>query len=115
MSTKHYYAMHTPYGDAVDTNGTPIGSVFMFSKKRQRDAWVEDNYFNAYNSKDRQAKAITEHHARVTMLRQCGRDMYEAHERDRLKGSYSDYREYAQYCPTALMYDDYCKVISYGD
>lgn len=115
MATKHYYAMHTPYGNAVDTNGTPIGTVFIFAKKRERDAWAEENYFNTYNSNAHQTKAITEHEARVTMLRQCGREMYEAHERDRLKGSYADYREFAQYCPTAIMYDDYINLTGFRD
>ena len=115
MATKHYYAMHTTQGDAVDSDGTPIGTVFVFTRKRERDGWAERNYFNTWNGKDHQTKAITEHEARVTMLRQCGREMYEAHERDRLKGSYADYREYAQYCPTAIMHDDYIWLTGFGD
>ena len=117
MATKHYYAMHTPMGNSAiwaDKRTIP-GTVFMFSKKRERDEWVEDNSYNTYNGNANQTMTITEHEARVTMLRQYGRELYDAHESDRLKGSYSDYREYAQYCPTAIMYDDYNKVVGTRD
>ena len=117
MATKHYYAMHTPKGNNViwaDTRTIP-GTVFMFAKKRERDDWVEDNEFNTYNGNAHQTMTISEHEARVIMLRQHGRELYDAHELDRLKGSYADYREYAQYCPTAIMYDDYNKVVGTRD
>ena len=112
MSTKHYYAMHTPYGNAVDTSNTPIGTVYMFAKKRERDDWAEDNYYNAWNGIANQTRIITEHDARVIMLRQCGREMAERHNR---YGLHYPYREYAQYYPTALMHDDYDKVAGYRD
>ena len=108
MATKHYYAMHTPYGDAVDTNNTPIGTVFMFSRKRARDEWVEDNEYNTYNGNAHQTMTLTEHEARVIMLRQHGREMSDHH---RNHGLYCTYREYAQWCPTWLMYEDYEAVI----
>ena len=50
------------------------------------------------------------------MLRQHGREMFEYHN-DNLKmsgrplESYGDYREYAQYCPTAIMARDYGAII----
>ena len=115
MTTKHYYAMHTPQGNATDANGTPIGSVQMFAKKRERDEWVAENSFNPRSGKAHQTATISEHDARVTMLRQYGREMYNAHELDRFKVSSYSYREYAQYYPTALMHDDYNKVIGLRD
>ena len=108
MATKHYYAMHTPYGNAVDDNNTPIGTVYMFAKKRERDDWAEDNYYNTRNGNANQTRIITEHEARVIMLRQHGREMAERHNRHGLPYSY---REYAQYYPTALMYGDYSGIV----
>ena len=108
MATKHYYAMHTPYGNAVDPNGTPIGTVFMFDSKRERDDWAEDNYFNTRNGNANQTRTIAEHEARVTMLRQCRREMLEHHNRNGLAWPY---RDYAQYCPTAVMARDYTAAI----
>jgi len=115
MATKHYYAMSTPHGTAVDTNNTPIGYVQMFAKKRERDEWVDDNYYNAHTGNAHQTATISEHDARVTMLRQHGREMFEAHENDRFKVSSYTYREYAQFYPTALMHDNYKTVLGYSD
>ena len=111
MATKHYYAMHTPYGNAVDSNGTPIGTVIIFDRKRARDDWTEDNYYNMRTGNGGQTRAITEHEARVTMLRQHGREMSERHNRHGLPYTY---REYAQYYPTALMIKDY-DAVAYHD
>ena len=101
--TRHYYAMYAtcevPFG-----SGIPLGTVYMFAKKRARDEWVEDNYFNMRNGNGGQTRTITEHRARVTMLRQRGRAM--AAYRNRHGLSYT-YREYAQCYPTALMVQDY--------
>lgn len=110
MATKHYYAMHTPMGnDAIweDTRTIP-GTVIMFHRKRERDDWVEDNEFNTCNGNAHQTMAISEHDARVIMLRQCGREMAERHNRHGLEYSY---REYAQYYPTALMHGDYSSIV----
>jgi hypothetical protein len=108
MATKHYYAMHTPQGNAVDSNGTPIGTVYMFAKKRERDDWAEDNYYSTWNGNAKQTRTITEHDARVIMLRQYGRAMAEWHNRHGLPYSY---REYSQYYPTALMHGDYSRIV----
>ena len=113
MSTKHYYAMSTHHGKAVDSNGTPIGDVKMFNRKRERDEWVAENYHS--NGKNHQAEKISEHDARVTMLRQYGRAMYEAHESDEFKVSCYTYREYAQFYPTPLMHDNYETVLGNRD
>ena len=108
MNNRHYYAMHTPYGDITDTDNIPVGTILIFDGKKMRDEWVEDNYYNTRNGNKHQTKAITEHEARVTMLRQCGREMLEHHNRNGLAWPY---RDYAQYCPTAVMARDYTAVI----
>ena len=113
MSTKHYYAMHTPHGNVVDSNGTPIGYVLMFDRKRERDEWVSENYHR--DGKPHQAEKISEHDARVTMLRQYGRKLFEAHESDQFKVSCYTYREYAQFYPTPLMHDNYETALSNRD
>ena len=104
MTNRHYYAMHTPNGHATDRNGTPLGTVIIFDRKRARNDWVEDNYYNTRTGNGGQTRAITEHQARVIMLRQHGHAM--AAYRNRHGLSYT-YREYAQYYPTALMVKDY--------
>lgn len=111
MSTKHYYAMHTPMGHNATWGDTRAiyGTVLIFAKKRERDKWVDDNAYDTSTGNADQTMAITEHEARVTMLRQHGRALYEAHKHDQLNG-YADYREYAQYCPTAVMVGDYDRV-----
>jgi hypothetical protein len=111
MSTKHYYAMRTPMGHDCTWGDTRAiyGTVVMFAKKRERDNWVKDNDYNPRTGNTNQTMTLTEHEARVTMLRQHGRALYEAHELHRR--SYADYREYAQYCPTATMVNDYNRVL----
>ena len=104
MNKRHYYAIHTPFGDVTDDKGTPLGTIIVFDSKRARDEWVEDNYYHTLNGNPNQTRAITEHEARVTMLRQWGHEMCSRHNRHGLKYSY---REYAQYYPTALMVKDY--------
>ena len=108
MSKRHYYAMHTPNGHTTDKHGTPLGTVTIFDRKISRDEWVEDNTYNMLNGAGRQTRAITEHEARVIMLKQHGRAMAAYRNRNGL--SYT-YREYAQYYPTALMIKDYEAVI----
>jgi hypothetical protein len=108
MSTKHYYAMYTPDGNAVNSTGTPIGTVEIFATKRERDDWVKDNAYDPRTGNAHQTMTISEHYARVTMLRQEGREMCARHNRGKIAWTY---REYAQYYPTALMVDDYNKVI----
>lgn len=115
METKHYYAMHTPHGNAVDTNNTPVGTVIMFNRKRERDDWVEDNEYNTRTGQAHQTRTITEHEARVTMLRQLGRRLYYAHELNGIRGAYATFREYAQYCPTPIMYNDYDQIVGFMD
>jgi hypothetical protein len=104
MSTKHYYAMYTPDGNAVNSTGTPIGTVEIFATKRERDTWVANHSYNTRTGNAHQTKAITEHEARVTMLRQRGREMCAYQKKH---GITYTYREYAQYHPTALMVRDY--------
>ena len=104
MTNRHYYAMHTPHGHATDMDGTPLGTVLIFDRKISRDEWVEDNYYNTCTGNGGQTRAITEHQARVTMLRQHGRAMAAYRQKHGL--SYT-YREYAQYYPTFLMVKDY--------
>jgi hypothetical protein len=113
MATKHYYAMRTPYGDVTDTDNTPVGTVIIFDRKRERDEWVSEHAYDAHTGKARQAKAITEHEARVTMLRQHGRAMCKWHNVGGI--AWWTYREYAQYCPTAVMVDDYNSIIGIVD
>ena len=110
MATKHYYAMHTPMGNNAiwAVMRTIPGTVVMFAKKRERDDWVEDNEFNTYNGKANQTMTLTEHEARVIMLRQYGREMA---DHNKAHGLYCTYREYAQWRPTWLMYEDYEAVI----
>ena len=103
MTKRHYYAMHTPNG-TTDKHGTPLGTVIIFDRKISRDEWVEDNFYSTMTGNPNQTRAITEHQARVAMLRQHGRAM--AAYRNRHGISYT-YREYAQYYPTALMVKDY--------
>ena len=93
MDKRHYYAMHTP-----------SGTVIIFDGKLMRDDWVEDNWYNTLDGAPNQTRAITEHQARVTMLRQRGHAMAAYHKKH---GLYCTYREYAQYCPTWLMAKDY--------
>ena len=104
MTKRHYYAMHTPNGHATDKNGTPLGTVIIFDRKISRNEWVEDNTYNMLTGAGDQTRAITEHQARVTMLRQRGHAMAAYRKKHGL--SYT-YREYAQYYPTALMIHDY--------
>lgn len=113
MSTKHYYAMATPRGNATDFNGTPIGEVLMFNRKRERDEWVAENYHR--DGRAHQTATISEHDARITMLRQYGRKLFEAHENDQFKVSCYTYREYAQFYPTPLMLDNYRTVLGNRD
>lgn len=108
MDKRHYYAMHTPFGNITHENGTPSGTIIIFDGKRMRDDWVEDNEYNTLNGNPNQTRAITEHEARVTMLSQCGREMCAWHNRHGLTYTY---REYTQYYPTALMVKDYESVI----
>lgn len=113
---RHYYAMHTPYGNVVDTNNTPVGTVIIFDGKKIRDEWAEANEYNTRNGNKHQTKVITQHEARVIMLRQHGREMFEYHNDNlRMAGrpleSYGDYREYAQFCPTAIMARDYGAIV----
>ena len=111
MTTKHYYAMHTPDGNAVNSQGTPIRTVLMFSTKHERDKWVTENAYNTRTGEAHQTRTITEHEARVIMLRQCGRAMLDHQNHG---GITWIYREYAQYCPTYVMADDYAAVIGYA-
>ena len=104
MPKRHYYAIHTPHGRATDEHGTPLGTVIIFDRKISRDEWVEDNYYNMRTGNGGQTRSITEHQARVTMLRQHGHAMAAYRKKHGL--SYT-YREYAQYYPTALMVKDY--------
>ena len=104
MTKRHYYAMHTPGGDLPFGTGTPLGTVIIFDRKRARDEWAEDNYYNMRTGNGGQTRTITEHQARVTMLRQRGHAMAAYRKKHGL--SYT-YREYAQYYPTALMVKDY--------
>jgi hypothetical protein len=110
MSTKHYYAMRTPMGNYTILEHTHAiyGTVLIFATKRERDAWVQDNAYDPRTGNAHQTMIITEHQARVTMLRQEGREMCARHNRGKIAWTY---REYAQYYPTALMVDDYNKVI----
>ena len=109
MNTKHYYARYTPMGnDGIWGDMCEIpGAVVMFDNKRVRDEWVEDNEFNTYNGKGHQTMTLTEREARVIMLRQCGREMADYHKNH---GLYTTFREYARFCPTWLMFDDYSAV-----
>ena len=102
MTKRHYYAMHTPHG-TTGKHGAPLGTVIIFDRKTSRDEWVEDNFYSTLTGNPNQTRTITEHEARVTMLRQCGREMCAYRNRH---VSYT-YREYAQYYPTALMVNDY--------
>jgi len=108
MNKRHYYAMHTPYGNITDTDNIPVGTVLIFDGKKMRDEWVEDNEYDTRNGNKHQTKVITEHEARVTMLRQCGREMCAWHNRNGLAWPY---RDYAQFCPTAVMARDYTAAI----
>ena len=103
MTKRHYYAMHTPNGTTGE-HGKTLGTVIIFDRKISRDDWVEDNFYHTLTGNPNHTRAITEHEARVTMLRQRGRAM--AAYRNRHGISYT-YREYAQYYPTALMIKDY--------
>ena len=104
MTKRHYYAMHTPHGHTTGKHGTPLGTVIIFDRKISRNDWVEDNFYSTLTGNPNQTRAITEHEARVTMLRQHGRAMAAYRKKHGL--SYT-YREYAQYYPTALMVKDY--------
>ena len=104
MTKRHYYAMHTPGGDLPFGSGTPLGTVIIFDRKISRDEWVEDNTYNMLTGAGKQTRSITEHEARVTMLRQHGHAMAAYRKRH---GLYDTYREYAQFCPTWLMVKDY--------
>jgi len=104
MTKRHYYAMHTPDGDLPFGTGIPMGTVIIFDSKRARDERVEDNYYNTRTGNGGQTRAITEHQARVTMLRQRGHAMAAYRKKHGLSCTY---REYAQYYPTALMIHDY--------
>ncbi len=103
MTKRHYYAIHTPTG-TTDKHGTTLGTVIIFDRKISRNDWVEDNFYSTLTGNPNQTRAITEHEARITMLRQWGREMCAYRNRHGL--SYT-YREYAQYYPTALMIKDY--------
>ena len=96
--------MHTPGGNLPFGNGTPLGTVIIFDRKISRNEWVEDNYYNMRTGNGGQTRCITEHEARVTMLRQHGHAMAAYRKKHGL--SYT-YREYAQYYPTWLMVKDY--------
>ena len=104
MQKRHYYALHTPNGHTNDKHGTPLGTVIIFDRKISRDEWVEDNTYNMLTGAGNQTRPITEHEARVTMLRQHGHAMAAYRKKH---GLYDTYREYAQYCPTWLMVKDY--------
>jgi hypothetical protein len=110
MATKHYYAMRTPMGNNTTWANTdiPVGTVVMFAKKRERNEWVEANAYDPSTGNAHQTMTLTAHEARVTMLRQHGREMCAWNNRTGLAWTY---REYAQYCPTAVMVDDYNQVI----
>ena len=104
MTKRHYYAMYTPHGHATDKHGKTLGTVIIFDRKTSRDEWVEDNSYNMLTGAGDQTRTITEHQARVTMLRQRGHAMAAYRKKH---GLHFTYREYAQYYPTALMVKDY--------
>ena len=96
---RHYYAQVNPYGNPSHWDGSTynVGQVMQFDTRAQRDEWVKDCTGFSRSELD----AAT---ARLTMLEQCGKDMWQHSDARAIYDNWSGYR---LYCTTAGIYEDY--------